>query len=328
MQAAYYDQGNHAQALALAAKTRNVAAHIIMPTISTPSKIAGTKSHGANVHFSGSTAPEREALVAEIQSQTGAVLVPPYDHPDIILGQGTVGLEFEQQVKEMGQTVRKDDREKDGFGWRSRMARRAQDVENGYDEGRYLEGLDAVIAPCGGGGLLSGIATALSGTGISVFGAEPSFEGADDCRRGLAASPPERIEIVKSLTIADGVRTPVGKIPWSIISDKSKVRGVYSVSEEQIKSAMRLLMERMKVFIEPTAALGLAVAMYDEEFRRLVEREGGSEGWNVGVVLSGGNTTMEAIAKLFGGETSSKEAERTQGTVGMNGEKVAENVAG
>lgn len=84
-------EGNHAQALALAARTRGIPAHIIMPTISTPSKIAATQGYGANVVFSGSTSSEREAVVAEVQARTGAVLVPPYDHPDIILGQGDHG---------------------------------------------------------------------------------------------------------------------------------------------------------------------------------------------------------------------------------------------
>ena len=84
----------------MAARVRNVPAYIIMPSISTPTKIAATASYGAQLHFSGSTAPEREALVEEVQQQTGAILIPPYDHPDIILGQGTVGLEFEQQVRD------------------------------------------------------------------------------------------------------------------------------------------------------------------------------------------------------------------------------------
>lgn len=314
-----HSSGNHAQALACAARSRNIKAYVIMPTISTPSKIAATKGYGAEVHFSGSTEPERVALVNEIQARTGAILIPPYDHPDIILGQGTVGLEFETQVKDMLAQRAREDAEYEGFGWRTRRARRT--------DGEVSEGLDAVIAPCGGGGLLSGIATALAGTGISVFGAEPSFQGADDCKRGLAARPPTRVEHVSSLTIADGVRTPVGKIPWSVISDGRSVRGVHSVSEEQIKSAMRLLLERMKVMVEPCAALGLAVCMYDETFRRLVEKEVGESGaaWNVGIVLSGGNTTVEAIGKLFAPDVDEG---RESGKVGLDGRRVAQDVAG
>jgi threonine dehydratase len=102
-----------------------------MPTISTPSKIAGTKSHGANVIFSGSTSDEREAVVADVIKKTGATLVPPYDHPDIMLGQGTQALELEQQTIDLI----------------------SEDASLGIAE---KSGLDAVIAPIGGGGMLSG----------------------------------------------------------------------------------------------------------------------------------------------------------------------------
>ncbi|KAK1004549.1 hypothetical protein LTS01_003559 [Friedmanniomyces endolithicus] len=294
-----HSSGNHAQALALAAKTHGVPAHIVMPTISTPSKIAGTKSHGANVMFSGSTSVEREAVVAEVMEKTGATLVPPYDHPDIILGQGTQALELQEQVERLLEG-------EPGVGVPGR------------------KGLDAVLAPIGGGGMLSGICTALQGTGIKVFGAEPRFEGANDAEEGLKQG--KRVESVQTLTIADGLRTPVGEIPWSIISDKEKLAGIYSVTEEQIKAALRLAMERAKLFIEPSAAVPLAVMLYNEDFRRLVEREAGEEGWNIGIFLSGGNTTMEAIAKLF--EAPTKVAERAEGVVSVNGERVAENVAG
>ncbi|KAI9694804.1 MAG: hypothetical protein M1822_000420 [Bathelium mastoideum] len=305
-----HSSGNHAQALALAAATRNVTAHIVMPTISTPSKIAATKGYGANVTFSGSTEDERVKVVKEVQQKTGAILVPPYDHPDIILGQGTMGLEFEAQVEEML---------KDG---NTEAATTQNERTNGVAGKK--RGLDAVITPCGGGGMLSGVATALAGTGIRVFGAEPNVNGTDDCVQGLRSG--ERVTRVKTLTIADGLRTPVGAIPWAVISDPTKVTAVYGVSEEQIKAALKLAMERMKVFIEPSAAVGLAVVLYHEEFRQLVENEAGEEGWNVGIVLSGGNTTMEAIAKLF--EVKEEVGQREEGVLGAKGEKVAENAAG
>lgn len=270
-----------------------------MPTISTPSKIAGTKSHGASVIFSGSTSDEREAVVRDVIAKTGATLVPPYDHPDIILGQGTQALELEQQAKE--------------------LISQHPDLSVSQDK----SGLDAVIAPIGGGGMLSGICTALRGTGIKVFGAEPNFEGANDAELGLKQR--KRIEKVKTLTIADGLRTPVGEIPWSIITDKTKLEGIFSVSEEQIKAALRLAMERAKLFIEPSAATTLAVVLYNEEFRKLVESMAGDKGWNIGVILSGGNTTVEAIAKLF---TPTVNGEREAAKIGVNGEKIAENVAG
>lgn len=249
-----------------------------MPSISIPSKIAATQSYGAKVVFSGSTSEEREAVVAEVQKETGAILVPPYDHPDTILGQGTVGVELEKQVKEM-------------------LAKEAGLSVHG--EGN-TGALDAVILPTGGAGLTSGVATFFSEKSTRVFGSEPSFQDADDCRRGLVSG--NRIPSVKTLTIADGLRTPVGEIPWKIVSDPKKVAGVYAVSEPQIRDAMKLVLERMKVVIEPSAAVPLAVALFNEEFRGLVEKESGGKGWDVGIVFSGGNTTIESIMKLFGEE--------------------------
>jgi threonine dehydratase len=271
--------GNHAQALALAASTLHVPAYIVMPSISTPSKIAGTRSHGAEVIFSGSTSTEREAVVAEVQAKTDAILIPPYDHFDIICGQGTTALEMEEQYRALVSN-------------KPHLSAHASGAEAGS---RHI---DAVITPLGGGGLNAGVATFFSGNSTRVFGAEPSFEGGDDCRRGLEAG--QRVESVKTLTIADGLRTPVGILNWEVISDRSKVAGVFAVTEDQIKAAMRLVLERMKVFVEPSAVVGLAVCLFNEEFRRLVEKEAGPEGWDVGIVFSGGNTTVEAIGKLFG----------------------------
>ena len=297
-----------------------------MPTISTPSKIAATKGYGAEVIFSGSTSQEREAMVEDVIERTGALLIPPYDHPNIILGQGTMALELERQVLELIEgdpslsVRRKDSTHTDG----GPTSNGASNTRVGSSLEQRSGRLDAVIAPLGGGGMLAGIATALSGTGTKVFGAEPSFQGADDGRRGLAAN--HRVTTVKTLTIADGLRTPVGEINWTVISDKSKVNGVFAVTEEQILSAMKLVIERMKVFVEPSAVVGLAVCLYNEEFRKIVEEEGGEEGWDVGVVLSGGNTTLEAISRMFA--TGDKEAERAEGKVGEKGERIAENVAG
>jgi threonine dehydratase len=245
-----------------------VPATIVMPHISTPSKIAATQGYGARVLFSGSTSVEREAVVADVIRDTGATLVPPYDHPDIILGQGTMGLEMQAQVTEM-------------------IA----------ESGKEGKGLDAIITPCGGGGMLSGTALSCEGTGIKVFGAEPEFEGADDCKRGLQAG--KRIERVSTLTIADGLRTPVGEIPWTIIHDRMLVTAVYSVTEEQIKRALRLVLERMKAVVEPSAVVGLATALYNEDFRRMVQSEAGEKGWDLGIVFSGGNVSMEALGKMF-----------------------------
>ncbi|KAK6500413.1 hypothetical protein TWF481_010757 [Arthrobotrys musiformis] len=259
-----HSSGNHAQALAIASSSHNppIPCTVIMPSISTPSKIAATKGYGANVVFSGSTAPEREAKVLEEIEKTGATLVPPYDHPWILLGQGTVALELTEQV----------------------------------------EKLDAIIAPCGGGGLLSGIATACSGTGIKVFGAEPRKDGANDCQRGLKRG--KRVEEVKTLTIADGLRTPTGLVNYGIIEEK--VEGVYSVTEWEILQATRLVLERLKVVVEPSAVVGLAVVLFDEGFRKRVEEEAGEGGWDIGIVFSGGNTTVEMLAGVFAREEEFK----------------------
>lgn len=246
-----------------------------MPSISTPSKIDGTRSHGAEVVFSGPTSVEREAVVSDIQAKTNAILVPPYDDYNIICGQGTAGIEIEEQYRE----IVKEKPDLSAHGNRSEAA------------------LDAMITPIGGGGLNAGVATFFSDKPTQVFGAEPNFEGADDCRRGLDAG--ERVPAVSTLTIADGLRTPVGLLNWAVISDPNKVAGVYAVTEEQIKAAMRLVLERMKVVVEPSAVVGLAVCLYNEEFRRRVATEAGEEGWDVGVVFSGGNTTVEAIGKLY-----------------------------
>ena len=245
-----------------------------MPEISAPGKVAATRGYGANVVFSGSTSVEREAVAARVMAETGATLVPPYDHPDIILGQGTMGLEFQDQVAEL------------------------MTAGPGTGEGaEKSKGLDAIITPCGGGGMLSGVALSCEGTGVRVFGAEPSFQGADDCRRGLAAG--RRVESVSTLTVADGLRTPVGAIPWGIIHDRKLVEGVFAVAEAQIAAALRLVLERMKVVVEPSSAVPLAVVLFNEEFRALVEREAGPEGWDVGVVFSGGNVGLDKLGTLF-----------------------------
>ncbi|KAK3685468.1 pyridoxal-phosphate dependent enzyme-domain-containing protein [Podospora appendiculata] len=281
-----HSSGNHAQALALAAQTSGIPAHIVMPSISAAPKIAATRGYGASVVFSGSTSTEREAAVAELVAATGARLIPPYDHPDIILGQGTMGLEMLEQVAgliaaaDAADTT--DGDEPSGVNEQDRPPPRT---------------LDAIITPCGGGGMLSGVALSCEGTSTRVFGAEPSFEDADDGKRGYYSG--RRIETVKSLTIADGLRTPVGAIPWSIIYERRLVAGMYSVSEDEIKAALRLVYERMKLVVEPSAVVGLAVALYNEDFRAMVEREAGDAGWDLGLVFSGGNVSLEALGNLF-----------------------------
>lgn len=265
-----------------------------MPKISVPQKIAATRGYGATVIFSGSTSVEREAVADKTIADTGARLVPPYDHPDIMIGQGTMGLELQDQVREM--MAAGGDNARDGaFGFRAK-ATLGESVEETM-KAKSSKGLDAIITPCGGGGMLSGVALSCEGTGIKVFGAEPMFQGADDAKRGFETG--ERIPSVSTLTVADGLRTPVGVHPWSVIYERRLVKDMYSVTEEEIKAAMRLVLERFKMVVEPSACVPLAVALFDEDFRAMVEREGGEEGWDLGLVFSGGNVGADAIGRLF-----------------------------
>lgn len=299
-----------------------------MPRISTPSKIAGVRIYTSNVIFSGSTSQEREAVVADVIAQHNAILVPPYDHPDIILGQGTAALELQDQFQQLIDA--------------------SPSTSEGEGEGKG-KALNAVITPLGGGGLLGGTATWFSEQPDTlVFGAEPLFQGGDDARRGLIEG--KRIEHVKTLTIADGLRTPVGVVNWDIVSDRNKVEAVFAVSEDEIKMALRLVLERVKVVVEPSGAVGLAVVLFNREFREFVakrqseERRKGGQGegdgvWHVGIVFSGGNTTVKALSALFHedeekdkdkdkGEAVVNGDERAEGKVALDGSKTAEDVAG
>ncbi|KAI0012513.1 tryptophan synthase beta subunit-like PLP-dependent enzyme [Xylariaceae sp. FL0662B] len=293
-----HSSGNHAQALALAARTHGIPAHIVMPTISAAPKIAATRGYGASITFSGSTSAEREAATARVIEATGARLVPPYDHPDIVLGQGTLALELQEDVAAaMAAADNKN----------SSSSPSDDDNDDKKQQKRKSKGLDAIIAPCGGGGMLAGVALSCEGTGIRVFGAEPSYQGADDAGRGFATG--QRVEAVASLTIADGLRTPVGRVPWSVIYGRRLVAGFYAASERDIRRALRLVYERLKLVVEPSAVVPLAVVLYNEEFRAMVEREAGEEGWDLGIVLSGGNVSLDALGKLFSEEEADEKAE-------------------
>ncbi|KAM7201522.1 threonine dehydratase [Rhypophila sp. PSN 637] len=278
-----HSSGNHAQALSLAAQVNQIPAYIVMPSIAPIPKVNATRGYGAQITFSGSTSVEREAVTASVIASTGAILIPPYDHPDIICGQGTASLELQDQVSESLSSP--------------------HPPYTSLSSHQTERSLNAVITPCGGGGLLSGTALSCSGLPIKVFGSEPSYEGADDCTRAYNSHPTDavRIETVKSLTIGDGLRTPVGKIPWSIIYERKLVSGMYSVTEDQIKSALKLVYERMKLVVEPSAVVPLAVCLYNEDFRAMVEKEAGEDGWDIGVIFSGGNIDLGKLGDLLNG---------------------------
>jgi threonine dehydratase/serine racemase len=237
-----HSSGNHAQALALAAAIRGIEAHVVMPRNAAKVKRCAVEGYEARVYPCEPTLTAREAVAAEVIEQTGATFIPPYDHPDIIAGAGTVALELIEQAKR----------------------------------------LDAIIAPVGGGGLLSGISIAAKSLNprIRLFAAEPA--GADDAAASLAAG--RLIPQTNPNTIADGLLTSLGEYTWPIIRDY--VERVITVTDQQIVAAMRLVWERMKIVIEPSSAVAVAAAMTGE-FSSL---KGMS---HVGVVLSGGNVDLD-----------------------------------
>ncbi len=239
---ATHSSGNHAQALALAARLRGVPAYIVMPSNAPSVKKAGVEGYGGRIALCEPTLLARETTLAEVVNRTGAVVIHPYNDARVIAGQGTATLELLQEVPD----------------------------------------LDVLLAPVGGGGLLSG--TAIAGTamapGIRVIGGEPI--GADDAFRSLAGG-----RIVPSEhpnTIADGLLTSLGELTFPIIRDR--VERIVTVSEEGIVAAMRFVWERAKLVIEPSAAVPLAV---------LWEHRLDLSGRKIGVILSGGNVDLEAL---------------------------------
>ena len=239
-----HSSGNHAQALALAAQLRGIPAHIVMPSNASPVKRRAVEGYGTRVIACEPNLEARETTAAAVLAETGGTLIPPYNHPDVIAGQGTTALELLEQVP----------------------------------------GLDAIITPVGGGGLLSGVTLAAKGINpaMRIFAAEP--KGADDAARSKAAGT--LIPQTGPHTIADGLLTSLGDLTWPVLRDL--VERVITVSEEEIVAAMRVAWERAKLLIEPSAAVAVAVTL-SAEFR-------GLEGMRrVGVVLSGGNVNLDAL---------------------------------
>ena len=235
-----HSSGNHAQALALAARVRGIPAYIVMPRTAPLVKKNAVEGYGGIVTLCEPTLEARESAAAALVAQTGGTLIPPFDHADVIAGQGTAALELLEDVPD----------------------------------------LDAIIAPVGGGGLLSGCAIAAAG--LRVFGAEPL--GADDAARSKAAG--QLLPQTGPNTIADGLLTSLGELTWPIVRDR--VEGIFTVTDDQIRAAMRLVWERMKLIVEPSGAVGLSVAL-SEEFRSLPNLG------KVGIILSGGNVNLDKL---------------------------------
>jgi threo-3-hydroxy-L-aspartate ammonia-lyase len=239
--------GNHAQALALAAREHGASATILMPRDAPASKRAATEGYGAEVIEFDRYADDRDALARALAADRGLTLVHPYDEPLVMAGQGTVGLEL------------------------------AADVDD----------LDLVLVPCGGGGLLSGVATAIKALrpDARVVGVEP--EAGDDTARSLRAG--ERVRIEVRPTIADGQQIPIpGERTWEVI--RALVDDVVTVSDAEIVAAMRVLFERLKVVAEPSGASALAALL-----GKRVDLRGGT----VAVVISGGNADVARFAALM-----------------------------
>jgi threonine dehydratase len=235
-----FSSGNHAQAIALSGRLLGIPTVIVMPDDAPAVKLAATRGYGAEVVLYDKHRDSREELGAKLAAARGLTVIPPYDHADIIAGQGTAALELHEEVP----------------------------------------GLEVVLAPVGGGGLLSGTAVTTKGLRPEcvVIGVEPSL--ADDAARSFASG---RIETVKNPeTIADGARTPsLGKLTFPLI--QQHISQIVTATEAQIAAAMFWTWERTKLVIEPTAALPMAALLSE-----LVN----VRGKRVGVIISGGNVEL------------------------------------
>jgi threonine dehydratase len=242
-----FSSGNHAQGVALAARLTGADALILMPTDAPATKLAATRGYGARVVFYDRQREDREERARALRQETGRVLVPPYDDPAIMAGQGTVGLEL---LEDAGP-------------------------------------LDALLTPVGGGGLMAGCATAAAALqpGIRIFGVEA--DTANDTALSLARG--ERVQIGPPPTIADGIRnqTP-GALTFPVL--RRHLEGVLLVSDAEIEAAVRFLLFRAKLLVEPTGAVAAAAV--------LAGRLPLPAGSRVGVVLSGGNVDPELLARI------------------------------
>jgi threonine dehydratase len=235
-----HSSGNHGAALALAAREREVRAFVVVPSDAPRPKRAALEAYGAHVTECAPTLAAREATLEHVVARTGAAVIHPYDDDRVIAGAGTAALEL-------------------------------------IDD---LNGLDAVIAPVGGGGLCSGTAIAVHGCdkNVRVIGAEPA--GADDAARSLAAG--RLLPQTAPHTIADGLRTSLSARTFAVLSEH--LEDIVTVTDDDTIAAMRFVWERTKLLIEPSAAVAVAAA-----------RRSDLRGARVGIVLSGGNVDLDAL---------------------------------
>ena len=261
-----HSSGNHAQALAAAAQALSIPAAIAMPSTAPRNKIAAVKeTYGADVTLCQPTSAARAAAAQELMDGLGegALFVHPSNDPAVIAGQGTLALELLRD--DLPPLV-------------------------GDREDTHAPPVDAMIVPVGGGGLISGCLVAAKGLhpDIKVYGAEPA--AADDAHRSLAAGEILGHETEPVVTIADGLKTTLGSNTFPIIS--ALVDGIFTVSEQEIAAATRLVWERLKIVIEPSAGVGVAVAL-SQQFADLAASKGIS---SVAIVLCGGNASLDLSA--------------------------------
>lgn len=244
-----FSSGNHAQGVALAAKVLDIPATIVMPEYASRVKLDATRGYGAEV-ITYARGESRESIAAAFAEEQGRTVIPPFDHPDIIAGQGTAALELLEDVP----------------------------------------GLDALVTPVGGGGLISGCAIVAKALlpGAAMIGAEP--EAGDDWSRSRRAG--KAVAIDEPDTIAEGLRTTSpGDITWPIAN--ALVDDFVTVTDDEIRAAMRALFGRAKIVVEPAGAVSVAAALAGKAGLRRAR---------VGVVISGGNVDADTFARLIAAE--------------------------
>lgn len=242
-----YSSGNHAGAVALAARLVGTTAVIVMPTDAPAAKVEATRGYGASVVTYDRYREDREEVAATVGRERGLTLVPPFDDPVVMAGQGTAALEL-------------------------------------FDE---VEGLDALVVPVSGGGLIAGsaVVAAAQPQPVRVIGVEP--EAGDDTRQSLQRG--ERVTIAVPRTIADGLQVVApGRLTFEV--NRRLVSEVVVVSDDELLAAMAFAFDRMKIVTEPSGAAGLAAV--------LAGAGGGAP--RVGVILSGGNVGLERFVELMG----------------------------
>ncbi|NSC21669.1 threo-3-hydroxy-L-aspartate ammonia-lyase [Streptomyces albus subsp. chlorinus] len=244
-----YSSGNHAQAVALAAREFGTSAVIVMPADAPAAKLDATAGYGAEVVTYDRYTESREAIGEKIAAERGLTLIPPYDHPRTMAGQGTAALELLEETGE----------------------------------------LDALLVPVGGGGLIAGCATAARGLypDLRVIGVEP--EAGDDTARSLAAGRRVTIEVPHTVADAQTATVP-GALTFEV--NRRLVEGVVLVGDDELRTAMRFALERLKLLTEPAGACGLAALLADR-VEPLPPR--------VGVIVSGGNIGLERFIEVMGG---------------------------